>query len=79
MVGPLESSAHGHTDTVCELGGKEQCKVTCILLVSPLLMCVFLFHGTLFKKHKCKNEILENVMMAIAEVFEGKALHRLYA
>ena len=41
MVGPLESSAHGHANTVCELGGKEQSKLTCILLVSPLLMCVF--------------------------------------
>ena len=47
--------------------------------ISSAYVCVPLFHGTLFKKHKCKNEILENVMMAIAEVFEGKALHRLYA
>ena len=81
MVGPLESSAHGHTNTMCELGGKGQCKLTCILLVSPLLMCMLhcTMGGTLLKKHKCKNEILENFMMAIAEFFEGKALHRLYA
>ena len=47
--------------------------------VSFAHVCVPLYHGALLNKHKCKNEILENFMMAVAELFEGKVLHRLYA